>query len=239
MQKKYSFFKTVKFENMPRILILLLKRFIFNIVELKNIKINNRVEFPDILEMNNYMIPNNSNKQNIIYNLKAIIIYSGESEQGHYFSFIKDNVDNCWYKYNDEQVMKYDNTKVKIEAFGNNDNNNFYHETNAYLLFYEIDTKNIYNKDSIENKISIDDEVENINESNSFSMSNLFNDSNSSNYIDNDKDILDNNGTEDLSEDNFSKFVDNFKTLNIYKKIIIKKLKMIIKIIVIIVKIIS
>ena len=85
MQKKYSFFKTVKFENMPRILILLLKRFIFNIVELKNIKINNRVEFPDILEMNNYMIPNNSNKQNIIYNLKAIIIHNGESEQGHYF----------------------------------------------------------------------------------------------------------------------------------------------------------
>ena len=110
---------------MPRILILLLKRFRFNIVELKNIKVNNRVEFPDILNMNNYMFPNNINEQNTIYNLKAIIIHSGESEQGHYFSFIKDNVDNCSYKYNDEHVMKYDITKIKIEEFGNNDNNNF------------------------------------------------------------------------------------------------------------------
>ena len=82
------------------------------------------------------MIPNNDYKQKIIYNLKAIVIHGGKSEQGHYFSFIKDNVDNYWYKFNDEHVMKYDNNKVKIEAFGNNDNNNIYHEMKAYLLFY-------------------------------------------------------------------------------------------------------
>ena len=92
----------------------------------------------------------------------------------------------------------------------------FYHETNAYLLFYEIDTKNIYNKESIGDKISIDDEVEYINESNSYSMTNSFNDSNNSNNMDNDKDILDNNGNEDLWAGNISKFVDNFKTLYIY-----------------------
>ena len=80
---------------MPLTLILLLKRFKFNIVELKNVKVNNRAEFPDILEMINYKIHNNANKQNIIYNLKAIIIHTGEIEKGHYFSFIKDNVDNC------------------------------------------------------------------------------------------------------------------------------------------------
>ena len=206
-------------------------------LKLKYVKLNNQVEFPDILEMNKYMIPNNASKQNIIYKLKAIIIHTGESDVGHYYSFIKDNVDNCWYKFNDEHVIKYDNTKVKIEAFGNNDNNSFYHETNAYLLFYEIDTKNIYNKETIEDKKSIDIEIEDINESNSYSMFNLFKDSNSSNYIDDDKDTLGNNGNEDLSEDNISKFVDNFKTL-IY--IIINILKMIIKIIVIlIVKIIS
>ena len=173
------------------------------------IKVNNRIEFPDILDMNNYMFPNNTNKQNTIYNLEAIIIHSGESDH----SFIKDNVDNYWYKYNDEHVMKYDITKVKIEAFGNNDNNNFYHETNAYLLFYEIDTKNIYYKESIEYKIRIYDEVEYINESNTYSMTISFNDSNHSNNIDNDKDILDNNGNEDLSEDNISncRYFQNFK----------------------------
>ena len=106
MQKKYSFFKTVNIENMPRILILLLKRFKFDILKLKYVKLNNRVEFPVILEMNKYVIQNNSNKQKIIYNLKAIIIHTGESEVGHYFSFTKDNVDNYWYKFNDENVIK-------------------------------------------------------------------------------------------------------------------------------------
>ena len=48
-------------------------------------------------------------------NFKPIFIHTGESEVGHYFSFIKDNVDNCYYKFNDENIIIYNNTKVKIE----------------------------------------------------------------------------------------------------------------------------
>ena len=81
-------------------------------LKLKYIKLNNKVKFPDIFEMNKYMISDNANKQNIIYKLKAIIIHTGESDVGHYYSFIKDNIDNCWYKFNDEHVIKYDNTKL-------------------------------------------------------------------------------------------------------------------------------
>lgn len=101
----------------PNILIICLKRFNSN-----NSKKKNLVKFPiNNLDLSKYIFKLSSN-QRCEYNLYAVANHLGDSNFGHYISYCK-NLDNRWYKYDDESVIEVDE-KDLISNY-------------AYCLFYQ------------------------------------------------------------------------------------------------------
>lgn len=58
----------------------------------------------------------------------------------HHFSYVKDHLADCWYKFNDHRVKKFKNKVDKIIEEGVGDNNR-----SAYFLVY-INEKHILPK---------------------------------------------------------------------------------------------
>ena len=92
-------------------------------------KIITPVEYPLYLDVDNYLIENNINKQlnnKNIYNLNTIINHLGSDfNSGHYTSFHK--IQDKWFLADDEDIRKIPNNNL----FNNN------HKKNAYILIYE------------------------------------------------------------------------------------------------------
>ena len=125
---EYSFFdEDRKINNIPyknkiinhfkyhtnNIIIIHLKRFLFNDETKKTEKIRNKIN-----------IKENITNDNINYKLKGFIEHIGNSMvSGHYVSYIK--INNIWYRFNDSNISKK-GPKLK-------DN------TDAYILLYEKD----------------------------------------------------------------------------------------------------
>ena len=86
----------------------------------------------------------------------GIILHEGNSNNGHYWSILKNNADT-WTCFDDKLVYNIDIVKLKQLAFGiDNDNNDdfiFENNKNAYLLFYV--KKNNFNCEKFVNINSI------------------------------------------------------------------------------------
>ncbi len=73
------------------------------------------------------------------YKLKGIVIHYGESEHGHYYSFISERgPDEKWFQFDDRNVTYFNPRNIPSQAFGGlNHQTNRNTLNNAYLLFYE------------------------------------------------------------------------------------------------------
>ena len=78
------------------------------------LKINNSIDFPDILDISNYNI--NYNNTNNNYKLYGICCQSGNINGGHYYSICYNKFDNQWRKYNDSSVSNVSLNSVFNEA---------------------------------------------------------------------------------------------------------------------------
>jgi len=102
---KEDVYKTLKFWNLPEILIIDIKRF-----NNFNKKINTLVNTPiENLDLSKYIV--GYDKEKYKYNLFGICNHTGNSLGGHYTSFVK-NANNKWYHYNDTDVTEYDISKI-------------------------------------------------------------------------------------------------------------------------------
>ena len=177
--RKVNTLRRVCIKQLPKYLIIVLKRFEFNYDIMQKSKLNDYCEFPNELDMEPYtqqylscqekireLLKKDSNYQseglsieksdNIYkYDLNGIIIHTGFAESGHYYSIIKDPNHKKWYEFNDTQVNYYDENDIPNDAFGgvNKEGNTEGNEkqTNAYLLFYK-------RKDH-ENEIIVDEDI--------------------------------------------------------------------------------
>ena len=142
------------FKSLPNILVVALKRFEFDYDTMLKIKVNDYFEFPFELNMKNYLIEENSEK-NTIYELTGITIHDGVADSGHYYDLIKGQ-DGIWYIFNDTSVKIFSKDKIPEEAFGdknsedelNKDEQSEEDKKNAYILIY---TKKNFDKEKIEN----------------------------------------------------------------------------------------
>ena len=143
--KKIAAVKSQKFKTFPRMLIFVLKRFEFDYDTLKKVKINDYYEFPQILDMSKYVMEEKSNGNNDKneFLLKSVIVHMGNTEQGHYYAFVRKEEDK-WYQFNDTEVTPFDVNLLEEETFGGEEE--FYTNGNkkvsqknrsAYILFYE------------------------------------------------------------------------------------------------------
>ena len=142
-----------------------------------NSNINNSFSNDEKTNNNNSLNKNENNLNK--YKLKAIAIHNGTSDVGHYYTYIKIDINNnnSWYEFNDSKVKKFDIKNLSKEAFGGFDE--FYdietHKTqifpsnkNAYLLFYEkendfncekYDKINIINEEEKNENIEFDNKI--------------------------------------------------------------------------------
>ena len=104
--KKYQDVKkNIRFWNLPKILIIDLKRFDNN----QN-KLIKHIDVPlENLDLSKYVIGYNSNES--VYNLFAVSNHIGTYYGGHYTAYIK-NANKKWYEFNDEKVSNIDKKKV-------------------------------------------------------------------------------------------------------------------------------
>ena len=115
--------RLIQLHSTPKILIIHLKRFMKNIYGVTSRKIKNLVDFPiKNFNMQPYLFEKKSCKYNLIAVNKHIEL-SDTFNIGHYVSFCKNEYDNNWYKYNDNNPIH------KVESIDELKNN-------AYILVY-------------------------------------------------------------------------------------------------------
>lgn len=109
----------------PKILVIQLKRFERNLYGNLTNKINNKVIFPiENLDISDYISSPEFSKRKCLYNLIAVNLHYGIASSGHYFSIVKNRLDNSWYVFND------DSKPEKIQLIDQ------IVDSKAYLLFY-------------------------------------------------------------------------------------------------------
>ncbi|EDO34745.1 predicted protein [Nematostella vectensis] len=131
--------KGVMFKKFPPVLHLQLMRFQYDPVADANVKINDRYEFYDKIDLDRYL--QELEDTPAVYTLHAVLVHSGDNHGGHYVVYINPKGDGRWCKFDDDVVS----LATKQEAIDNNfggyeDDVTVKHCTNAYMLVYIRDS---------------------------------------------------------------------------------------------------
>lgn len=144
--------KCVKFQKLPSVLQIQLKRFEYNSSRGMMTKVNERFEFYPEVDLNPYVVLQSEFNK---YRLFSILAHSGTLGKGHYSSFISPGLDHVWYQFNDNTVDKALPTQaveanwggeiedISISGIGNIVYGKKKCDTSAYMLVYiRISEKN-------------------------------------------------------------------------------------------------
>ncbi|SCV02427.1 LAME_0H00298g1_1 [Lachancea meyersii CBS 8951] len=112
--------KGVVFESFPPVLHLQLKRFEYDFNYDQLVKINDRYEFPETIDLAPFLDPEVSKEGDhpCVYNLHCVLVHSGDISAGHYYAMIKPSVDDQWFRFDDEKVWKVTKKQAFDENFG-------------------------------------------------------------------------------------------------------------------------
>ncbi|XP_017493004.1 PREDICTED: ubiquitin carboxyl-terminal hydrolase 7-like, partial [Rhagoletis zephyria] len=133
--------KGVTFESFPPVLHLHLLRIQYDPATGRKVKINDRCEFPEKLNLDKFLLKPESMPAD--YTLHAVLVHSGGSHGGHYVVFINPKGDGKWCKFNDDVVSSCE----KEDAIDANYGGGGIHEstvmlsTSAYMLVYIRDSE--------------------------------------------------------------------------------------------------
>ncbi|KAF1997104.1 hypothetical protein P154DRAFT_298816 [Amniculicola lignicola CBS 123094] len=136
-------------KDVPDNLIFHLKRFDFDLVDMRRAKINDHFEFPNLIDVSLYNVEYLSDPskppQEDIFELVGVLVHMGTSENGHYYSYIRERPCSSegkanWVEFNDRDVDPFDPATIARHAFGGpyEDPNRYTQKTfSAYMLFYQ------------------------------------------------------------------------------------------------------
>ncbi|KAG0426386.1 hypothetical protein HPB47_026516 [Ixodes persulcatus] len=157
--KKCDAHKGLKFVRFPYLLTLQLKRFDFDPVTMHRIKLNDKVTFPEILDLNQF-VRLDCTSENVcddtdttdsgsaldeegpyVYELFSIMVHSGSANGGHYYAYVKSFTENQWFCFNDAQVSRVSYEEIRKTYGGGPSRSGYYisaysSSTNAYMLMY-------------------------------------------------------------------------------------------------------
>ena len=125
--------KGVLFQDFPPVLQLQLKRFEYDMMRDMMVKINDRYEFPLVLDLGKngkYMTSDADLSKPARYLLHSVLVHSGGVHGGHYYSFVRPDCgveglvtsnageSGQWYKFDDDRVTKEDEHEATELQFG-------------------------------------------------------------------------------------------------------------------------
>lgn len=103
--------RAIELKKLPPVLNLQLLRFVFDLKTGSKKKLNSCIQFPDVLDMTEYM----PERETTIYDLNAVLIHRGQSAySGHYVAHIKGNDSQNWFKFNDEEIEKIKGRNLQL-----------------------------------------------------------------------------------------------------------------------------
>ncbi|OHT11723.1 hypothetical protein TRFO_18794 [Tritrichomonas foetus] len=117
---------TNKIITLPPYLFFQLKRFDYSIETQTRVKIDQKYEYEDEIDLKEFVEFSGETKYRII----GVILHQGEVDVGHYFSYTKIN-ENQWRCLNDTGVTIVSDNVMKNETYGNPEG------SSAYILVYE------------------------------------------------------------------------------------------------------
>lgn len=136
-------------KDVPDNLIFHLKRFDFDLIDMRRTKINDHFEFPNRIDVSPYNADHLSNPENPrqedIFELVGVLVHQGNSENGHYYSFIRERPSasgssTTWLEFNDRDVSEFDPSQISHQAYGGWYDDQFQRQQkqfSAYMLFYQ------------------------------------------------------------------------------------------------------
>lgn len=136
-------------KDVPDNLIFHLKRFDFDLIDMRRTKINDHFEFPSAIDVSPYNVEHLSNPdeptQEDMFELVGVLVHSGNSENGHYYSFIRERPSSSgnlqkWLEFNDREVSDFDPNQIAYQAFGGLYDEHYQRQQkpfSAYMLFYQ------------------------------------------------------------------------------------------------------
>jgi ubiquitin carboxyl-terminal hydrolase 34 len=136
-------------KDVPDNLIFHLKRFDFDLVDMRRAKINDHFAFPDIIDVSlyniDYLSDTSKPREEDIFELVGVLVHQGTSENGHYYSYIRERPSSSgsgvnWVEFNDRDVDNFDHQSIPHQAFGGFYDDQFQRQPkqfSAYMLFYQ------------------------------------------------------------------------------------------------------
>jgi ubiquitin carboxyl-terminal hydrolase 34 len=129
-------------------LIFHLKRFDFDLIDMRRTKINDHFEFPSEIDVSRYNVEHLSDPekptQEDMFDLVGVLVHQGNSENGHYYSFIRERPSpghtQKWFDFNDRDVTDFEPSQIAYQAFGGIYDEHYQRQQkpfSAYMLFYQ------------------------------------------------------------------------------------------------------
>ena len=135
-KKKVRAEKKISIKDLPKYFVFVLNRFEFDYDKMVRNKINNYCELPQKIDMTSYY-DGVEVDSDLTFDLSGMIVHEGNSDFGHYYSIIKDDELNKWIKFNDEQIIEFEEEYLEDETFGNKNENGPVDGPSAYVVFYK------------------------------------------------------------------------------------------------------
>jgi ubiquitin carboxyl-terminal hydrolase 7 len=123
----------VKLLELPKVLQLHLKRFEYDFHSLTQVKVDDRFEFPEQLNMASYLA-RKAPPQCSMYQLFGVLVHYGTAIGGHYYAYLRPNCGAKWFKFNDSLVTEADSQKAIRENFGGD----LYGSRTTYFSYQKI-----------------------------------------------------------------------------------------------------
>eukprot|EP00118_Oscarella_pearsei_P005571 m.25698 g.25698 ORF g.25698 m.25698 type:complete len:1114 (+) comp28916_c0_seq2:103-3444(+) len=128
--------KGVIFTKLPPVLNLHLMRFQYDPKTETNIKVNDKYEFPHILDLDKYM--KEPQGEPSLFKLFAVLVHSGDYHGGHYVAYLNPGGHDEWFKFDDDVVSCCTASEAVDSNYGGTNQDYFFSRmyTNAYMLVY-------------------------------------------------------------------------------------------------------
>ncbi|KAG7820411.1 hypothetical protein KL928_001848 [Ogataea angusta] len=111
--------KGVVFESFPPVLHLQLKRFEYDFEYDQLVKINDKYEFFDSIDLKPYLDKEAPNyDENWEYQLQGVLVHQGDVSVGHYYAMIKPTPKDEWFRFEDDKVWRVTPYEVFEGNFG-------------------------------------------------------------------------------------------------------------------------